>query len=155
LTAPTLAAGKWRIAILAHSLVSGQFNGITTTDVFVTAPGPVMSIDAPGGGAVFSSTAFVVAGWAIDRAATSGPGVDGINIWAIPNNGGSAIFAGAGGYGVSRSDVGGAYGGQFTNSGFATWVSALPPGGYTLVIFGHSTVSGTFSLSRSVQITVH
>lgn len=113
-----------------------------------------MSIDAPGTGASIRG-AFVVGGWAIDRAAASGTGVDAIHIWAFPVSGfGSAIFAGSGGYGGSRPDVGSAFGSRFATSGFNTWVSGLPPGTYTLVVFARSTATGTFNQSQSVQVTI-
>jgi hypothetical protein len=157
LTAPFLAAGKWRIVAMAHSLVSGQFTGITIKDVFLDPPpGPAMSIDVPGSGALVNhTTAFVVAGWAIDQQAATGTGVDAINIWALPSTGGNWFFVGAGGYGVSRPDVGAAFGSRFTNSGFATFVSGFAPGTYTVLVYARSTVTGTFNQSRSIQVTVY
>jgi hypothetical protein len=79
--------------------------------------------------------------------------VDAINIWAFPVGGGPAIFAGSGGYGSPRSDVGRLYGSQFANTGYDTLVM-LPNGDYDLVVYAHSPITSTFNQSRSVRVTV-
>jgi hypothetical protein len=113
-----------------------------------------MAIDAPPAGSTRSQP-FPVSGWAIDQAAASGPGVDAINIWASPVNGsGGLFFAGAGGYGAARSDVGAAFGSQFTNSGYNTYVSGLSAGTYDLIVYARSTVTGTFSQWRVLRVTI-
>jgi hypothetical protein len=149
----SLSPGTYTVTAYAHSSVTGAFNQARSATVTVI-PSQNMSLDYPLSGASFNGP-FFVAGWAIDQASSSGPGVDTVHIWAIPTNGGDAIFAGSGGYGVVRPDVGAAYGSSFTNSGFVTWVSSLPVGTYTLVVYAHSTVTGTFNQSRSVQITIN
>jgi hypothetical protein len=147
-----LSPGTYTLMVFAHSSVTGTFNQARLANVTV-APSQNMSLDYPASGATFSG-AFVVAGWAIDRSASSGTGVDTVHVWAFPTNGDTAIFAGSGGYGVARSDVGAAYGSQFTNSGFQTWASGLPPGTYTIVVYAHSAITGTFNQSRSIQVTI-
>ena len=113
---------------------------------------PAMNIDVPGPGATVPGS-FQVAGWAIDRAALDAAGVDAIHVYAIAA-GGSATFLGVANYGQPRTDVGTAYGAQFTNSGFSLTTSApLAPGPYTLVVYARSTVSGAFfSQSRSITV---
>jgi hypothetical protein len=150
----SLSPGTYRIVVYAHSTVTGTFNSVRTSDV--TVEGPAMFVDAPAAGAVRSGT-FVVSGWALDWSAAIGTGVDAINVWAIPASGGAPIFAGAGGYGGPRPDLAAILGSQFANVGFNTWVSlpnGTPNGDYDLVVFARSTITGTFSQSHSVRITV-
>jgi hypothetical protein len=114
-----------------------------------------MAVDDPPAGAT-RTQAFPVYGWAIDQGAASGTGVDAINIWAFAVSGsGGPFFAGAGGYGFTRSDVGAAFGARFTNSGYSTYVTGLAPGTYDLVVYARSTVTGTFNQSRVVRVTVN
>src|SRR5260221_6102003 len=93
-----------------------------------------MMIDTPASGVIppassgaIQSVPFAIAGWALDRSAASGTGVDSISIWASPVGGGPALFAGSGGYGAPRPDLAAFFGTQFFNSGFNTLVS-LPNG---------------------------
>ena len=155
LTISSLPAGMYRLAAYAHSTYTDTFNQVRTADITVSAAAStVMSIDAPPGGATRTQP-FLVSGWAIDRAAASGPGVDAINVWAYPVTGaGGPFFAGGGGYGAPRNDVGAAYGAQFTNSGYNTYISGLTSGTYDLVVYARSTVTGTFNQSRTVRVTV-
>jgi hypothetical protein len=146
----SLSPGMYRIAVYAHSAATGTCNDVRTADVVVA--GPRMSIDVPSSGASRFGP-FVVAGWALDRSAPSGPGVDANNIWAFPVGGGPPIFAGSGGYGSPRSDVGTLYGSQFANSGYNTLV-ALPTGDFDLVVYAHSPITSNFNQSRSVRVTV-
>jgi hypothetical protein len=153
LTISGLPAGPYRLAAYAHSTFTGTFNAVRTADVTVL-PSTVMAIDAPPAGATRPQP-VLVQGWAIDLAAASGPGVDAINIWAYPVNApGGPVFAGGGGYGAPRGDVGAAFGGQFTNSGYNTYVAGLPSGTYDLVVYAHSTVTGTFNQWQVVRVTV-
>src|SRR5205814_839504 len=114
LTTASLSQGTYRIAAFARSTVTGTFNNVRTVDV--TVAGPLMALDAPASGATRSGP-FIVAGWALDLSAASGPGVDAIHIWAFPVGGGSPIFAGAGGVGTPRPDLTAVFGGQFANAG--------------------------------------
>ena len=93
-------------------------------------------------------------GWAIDRGASSGPGVNAVHVWAYPLSGAPAVFVGAATTGQSRPDVGNFFGAQFTNSGYSLTVSSLAPGAYDLVVFARSTVTGTFNNARVVRVTV-
>jgi hypothetical protein len=150
----SLFPGTYRIEAFAHSTVTGSFTDVRTADV--TVAGPLMALDVPSPGAIRSGP-FVVAGWALDLSAASGPGVDAINIWAFPVSGGSPVFAGAGGYGVARPDLAAIFGSQFANAGYATWV-ALPSGTasgvYDLIVYAHSPITGTFNQWRIVRITL-
>ena len=111
-----------------------------------------MNVDVPATNASVNGK-VVVAGWAIDTGAPSGTGVDVIHVWAWPL-GGSPVFAGAASYGISRPDVGTAFGStRFTGSGFSL-EATLPVGTYDLAVHARSTVSGTFNNVQVVRVTV-
>jgi hypothetical protein len=134
-----LALGSYRLVIYAHSVAAGAFNQSQYVDVTVSAM-PFMALDIPTDGATGSS--FLVSGWAIDRAAASGPGVDAVHVWAFPTTGSPAIFVGVASYGGARPDVGAIYGAQFNNSGYSLIVPSLASGTYNLAVYAHSTIAG-------------
>jgi hypothetical protein len=115
---------------------------------------PRMSIDVPGSNRIVG-TSFMVAGWAIDQNARTGPGVDAIHVWAYPNpgSGAPARFVAATTPSASRPDVAAVFGASALHSGY-NLIGTLPPGVYDLVVFAHSTAAGTFNNSQSVRITV-
>ena len=99
---------------------------------------------------------FTVAGWAIDRGAASGTGIDAVHVYAYPNPGSGAapIFLGVATYGGGRPDVAAAFGAQFAFSGYGLVTPTLPSGTYQIVAFGHSTVTGGFTGSASSTVQV-
>ncbi len=113
-----------------------------------------ISIDAPANGATVTG-GFTVAGWAIDRGAATGSGVDAVHVYAYPNPGSGTppVFLGSAGYGGARGDVGGVYGAQFTNSGYGV-AGSLGAGTYQVVAYAHSTVTGAFTGSTSIFLHV-
>jgi hypothetical protein len=119
-------------------------------------PDPKMGVDSPLANASLPGR-FNVTGWAIDKGATSGTGVDGVHVWAYPNPGSGTppIFLGAAQYGLSRPDVAAAASStQFTNSGFTLSTGGLWPSVYDIVAYSHSSVTGTFSLWTAVRVNV-
>jgi hypothetical protein len=147
-----LAPGSYQLLVFAHSLVTGTFNQVRAVNVIVAASG-VMSLDTPANGAI-TPQPFVAAGWAIDLASTSGPGIDAVHVWAVPVGGGAATFLGVASYGAARPDVAAIFGAQFLNSGFGIVVAGLPPGAYSLQVFVHSAVTATFNNARAVTVTI-
>jgi hypothetical protein len=114
-----------------------------------------MSIDAPADGASVSSSGFLLAGWALDLGAHDGSsGVDAVHVWAYPDSGAAPQFVTAVPYGAVREDVGAAFGSAFRPSGYGTHLTSLAPGGYALVVYAHSTVTGTFNDAKVVRVTV-
>ena len=149
-----IAPGTYLVVVYAHSTVTGTFNQEQSLTITVATSNPTMAVDVPAPNAMVGQP-FTVAGWAIDRGAPSGPGVDVIHVYAVSNGGaGSATFVGAANYGGTRPDVGAAFGTQFTNSGYGLTVAGLAPGTYRLDVYARSTVTGTFNQARSVLITV-
>ena len=118
-----------------------------------SASSPAMFIDAPGAGATVPRP-FVIAGWAIDKNADSGTGVDAVHVWAFPSGGGAGTFLGAAGYGIDRPDIAAAFGAQFRRSGWGLKVDELATGTWRLEAHLHSAVTGTFTLIKTVNVTM-
>ena len=146
-----LPGGTYTIVAYLHSTVSGSFN--LHRAIRITIADPLMSIDTPTPNSNVSHTGFMIGGWALDRGAVSGTGVDTLHMWAWPTNGGAPIWAGVATYGGVRPDLGAILGSQFTNCGFNALV-VLPPGQYDLAVYSHSSVTNSFSAGRSVRINV-
>ncbi len=115
-------------------------------------PGPHMAVDTPANTASVAEP-FQIAGWAIDTNAATGTGVDAVHIWGTPS-GGSPVFLGAATYGGARPDVGAAFGSQFTNSAYWLVVANQPIGSWQIIVYAHSTVTGTFNQSRVLNLTL-
>ena len=97
---------------------------------------------------------FIVGGWAFDRSAPSGTGVETVHVWAYNVDGTPAVFLGAAAYGGSRRDVGAAFGERFTDAGYSLRVVQLPAGTYDIAVFPYSAVTHTFSNAKVVRIVV-
>ena len=146
-----LRAGYYHLVIFAHSTVSDAWNQAHRV---IRVPEPLMNLDAPAEGSTVRQP-FTVSGWAIDQSAASGPGVDVVHVYVYPADAsgvptGPPVLGKAAGYGLSRPDVGAAFGGQFTNSGYALEVSGLAGGNYHLVVFAHSSISGQWQQGHRV-----
>ncbi|HMF61497.1 MAG TPA: phosphatidylserine/phosphatidylglycerophosphate/cardiolipin synthase family protein [Vicinamibacterales bacterium] len=118
-------------------------------------PRPAMVIDTPANSAVVKQP-FMIAGWALDAAASTGAGVDVVHVYAYPNPGSGTppLFIGASTTAVARPDVAAAFGPQFATSGYGLLVHGLAPGPYMLVAYGRSLVAGTFAIAKSVRVQV-
>jgi glucose/arabinose dehydrogenase len=116
-------------------------------------PGALVTMDpAPS----TMTTPFTLTGWTIDIAAAMGTGVDAVHVWAYPNpgSGEAPVFVGVAEYGRPRADVSARYGSRFAASGFAIPVRGLRPAPYLLVVFGRSTVTGTFNAATRLATVV-
>jgi hypothetical protein len=156
LTVSGLTPGEYRLAVFARSTASGTFNNVRTVNVTIAAPvsDPAMALDTPAHQASLSQP-FFLAGWAIDRGAAGGTGVDVVHVWAFPVGGGTPIFVGAASYGGARPDVGAAFGSRFTNSGYGLLAAGLSPGIYDVAVYARSTLTGTFNNWQVVRVTVN
>jgi len=143
--------------VQAYNAVNRSGNsGQVSTTVAATAPSQsALNVDKPAAGAILPSDTLL-SGWALDRAATSGTGIDAVHVYAYPNPGSGArpVFLGVASYGGVRSDVGAAYGARFTNSGFSLPVVGLGAGTYDLTFYGRSTVTGTFNAVQTRRVTI-
>ena len=140
LTASGLPAGAYDLVAYARSTITGSWQASQRP---IIVPQPAMAIDAPGHNAQVQQP-FSVTGWAIDRASAQGSGVDGVHVYAYPAAGGAPVFLGAASVGLSRPDIGGLFGQQFTSSGYALSASGLPGGQYVVAVYAHSTVTGSW-----------
>jgi hypothetical protein len=106
-------------------------------------------------------TPFTITGWAIDRAAASGTGVDLVQLDAIDNGGqGTTHPLGTASYGdtsLPQTAVAAQYGQQFLYSTFTKNVglSALSPGLYLLKATARSTVSGQLEVDQPHTVLVY
>jgi hypothetical protein len=151
-----LANGAYTITTYGHSTVTGTFPVQVSKTITVSGPrpNPAISLDRPLSSGS-SGTNVTVSGWAIDRGTPSGPGVDQVHVYAFPTGGGSPIGVVAS-YGLARPDVGAAFGGQFTNSGFQVVMTGVPAGTYNFTAYMRSTVTGTFILTATAtNVTVN
>src|SRR5262249_10249834 len=146
--------GKYTLVVYAHRRGTASFDVTRSVDVDVQpAAGQVMALDIPSTTGQVSSS-FVVAGWALDLNATNGPGVDVVNVWAVPQDGEPALFLGTADYGFDRPDVAAVYGVAAKSSAYSLKVADLPPGTYRIVVTAHSCISGGFDQVRSRIVTV-
>ena len=116
---------------------------------------PLMALGTPSNGSSVTMP-LTVSGWAVDRGAASGSGVDAVHVYAYPDpgSGKAARFLGVATNGAARPDVATLFGGQFTNSGFVLPVDGLEAGTYQIVAFAHSVVANAFNQAKSVTVTV-
>jgi glucose/arabinose dehydrogenase len=145
-----LGPGTYLLVVFARSTVTGNYASVSRTVQLRTSP--AMAIDIPIANASVRQP-FVVAGWAIDRAAVDS-GVDAIEVRAAPTGGGASVVIGAATYGIARPDVGAAFGSQFTSSGYQMLVRGLPPGSWQITVSARSTLTGTYTQSRTVTVRV-
>jgi hypothetical protein len=148
----TLSPGDYLFVAHAHSDVTETFGDPATARARALA-GAQLDLQTPTPGP--SNQAFEVSGTAVDLDAPSGTGVDLVHVWAYPNpgSGAPARFLGNATYGEARPALELAYGSRFKNSGFSL-DATLEPGLWLVVAYGRSTVSQSFSVHKSVTITV-
>ena len=150
-----LAPGTYDIAVFPHSTVAAAFTAPSVVRVTVEGPTstPRMWVDTPAMNDNVSQNVRV-SGWAVDLGSVTNAGVDVVEVWANPINGGPAILVGVASVGWGRPDVANAFGnGRFTNSGFSV-EGTLPRGDYNLVAYARSTVVNAFNNLFVVRIRV-
>ena len=153
LVVPSLPPGLYQISVYAHSTMTNAFSAVSSVQVTV-ALGQAMMIDGPADGSTVGQP-FDLGGWAVDGNAATGTGVDMIHVYATPQiPGGSQRFLGAAAYGISRPDVGSAYGSRFTDSGYQMRIGGLPQGWYQISVYARSTSTGAFSNVQTVTVLV-
>lgn len=152
LTVRGLPPGGYMLVVFAHSTATGTFPLSKVVNVQITTSATVM-LDAPHTGALLSQ-GFLVGGWAADFGAPSGGGIDLVHVYAYPASGAPPVFLGAASVNVRRPDVAAAFGSQFGSTGFNLFAPQLAPGGYRIVAFGRSLVSGTFSAVAVADVSV-
>jgi len=149
-TITNLPAGTYRLVPFVHE-TTGYFSQIQSA-VFTVQDGAHGGIDSPAPSSVIPGF-FTVTGWAIDTAAATGTGVDGVYLWAYPDSGGPARNLGWAQYGIARPDIAAQYGNRFLNSGYSLQTAlAIPPSTFTVVAYVHDTVAGGFYQQQVVTV---
>ncbi len=127
---------------------------VAPTRATTGVPGPVsIVIEAPTPGQT-RGLPLIVSGWAADRTAPGGPGVDQVQVYAFSTVGAPPKFLGAAQYGTPRPDLTATLGPQFTNSGFTLTTNDLPAGTYQIVVYARSSVSGSFTDSNPIPVII-
>ena len=146
------AAGTYTVTVRSQR-DHCTFDAARTT-ITVTAPSATALYVIAG--ATGRHSAFEVVGWAADLGAPSGTGVDAIQFYVQPNGTPApGTFVGAGTYGIARGDVGAILGPQFTNVGFHFTITGMGPGSGVINAYAHSTVTGGFSIVKTVPFSVN
>jgi hypothetical protein len=147
-----LTPGPYELRASGYSTRTGGFSMVAAVPVTIVS-GAQLVVDAPRNGSSVTRR-FDLVGWALDGAALVGTGVDAVHVWAYPISGGPPMFAGAAMIGDPRPDLAALFGAQFANVGYHLSVSSLPPDTYTLVVYAHSSVTGTFNVEQQLRVTV-
>ncbi len=117
-------------------------------------PQPAMAIDTPSAGATVEQP-FSISGWAVDRSATAGTGVDAVAIWAFPAGNKEGRLLGLAEYGGARPDLAPVLGERFVNSRYHMTISGLPAGQWTLFVFPHLVATKDWAQPpMSVAVTI-
>ena len=154
-----LGPGNYVLGAYAHSTATSSF-ALVAQQRFTVSATTLMSIDTPAAESTLPNATFNVAGWAIDRSAASGTGVDALHVYAYPNpgTGQPAVFLGAVAPSLARSDIASFYGSRFERSGFSLAVdpsaAGLTPGVYDIAVWAHSTATGSFNSAAVVRIRI-
>jgi hypothetical protein len=145
--------GAYDIAVYAHSMLTGTFESrVARVTVVAPVSHPRMWVDLPSAGQNTSQN-LTVSGWAVDLASKANAGVDAIHVYAYRAGSSIPIFLGVATMRLGRPDVANAFAsGAYLNSGFRL-DTTIAPGNFTLVVFAHSSITGTFNNALSVPFT--
>jgi glucose/arabinose dehydrogenase len=114
----------------------------------ISGAAPILTIDS----VVAQPGSVEIAGWAIDRRAATGSGIDTVHVYAFAGLSSptppAPVFLGAFNAPFQlRADVGNVYGSQFAFSGFRlTSTQFVPPGPVLIAAYGRSVVTGQFEV---------
>jgi len=142
----------------ALGLITSQGNATASWIAFTQAAASVPNAaNSYVGGSIDSPTEWQtvtgrmrVSGWAIDQGASSGTGIDRVQVYL------DGVLKGDATYGVQRADIGSAYGARFAASGFTydLDLSGAASGAHTIEVRPRSTVTGaTTSLVRGIKVS--
>ncbi|HEX6464976.1 MAG TPA: phospholipase D-like domain-containing protein, partial [Vicinamibacterales bacterium] len=153
LVASGLQPGSYTLVAYAHSSVAQAFTLAQTRRVQI-APSATLVLDAPSANATLGQ-GFMIGGWAADFAASTGGGIDVVDVYAYPlDTAGGPVLLGVASVTGARPDVGAFYGAQFATTGFNLLAPPLTPGHYRIVAYGRSLVAGTFDVAALALVNV-
>ncbi len=149
-----LAPGVYDLRVSARRAIGGQANLTRTVRITIGPdPVPLVVIDVPASGRL-GTAEFVVAGWALVPGETTSPGIDAVDVWALPAGGGPGRYLGAATLGGLRPDVAAFFGSQFLASGYRLVGAVLPVGAWDIEVFPRATGAAAFGAPAIVRITV-
>jgi hypothetical protein len=149
LTVTSLKAGTYVFVVYAHSTVTGAWGAVART-IRISA-GPLLTIESPTQGSLVGQP-FYVTGWAMDTRATTGTGVNAVQIFSQPVGGGAVTLLGNATF-TQRPDVAAAFGAKYARAGYTFSVWGMPAGKYVLIVKARSTVTNTWVISATVTVT--
>jgi Big-like domain-containing protein len=141
--------GQHTLTARVHSTFSDRTTSYTTHIVLAPAPSqPHGAVDSPTDRATVSGV-VQMSGWALDETASSGTGIDRVEVYLDGRPVASAS------YGVARADVATGYGAQFTDAGWRASVDLTGAGAGThqLDARAHSTIENK-DTSYTVTVVV-
>jgi hypothetical protein len=94
----------------------------------------------------------VIQGWALDPLSSDGAGMGLVHVWATSSVTATPVFVGEAALGGARPDVAERYGRQFAQAGY-TLDAALPPGEWTLTVYGWNIRTASWDAVRQVTVT--
>lgn len=149
--------GAHTIHVLALSRVSGQWNSLSAPInlVRIGFPNdPLVTVEIPTAGSTVTLPTATVVGWAVDRNAESGTGIDEVRVYLDGPMSTGILLASTTSF-VTRTDVGRALGSsRFDNSGFSLSYSSrsIRAGTHTLYVYVHSSYTKQW---KSVAIDIN
>jgi hypothetical protein len=143
-TTSHLWAGSYTLAAYPHFVGTARYGAPAVRGIQLDA-GPMVLVDQPVGSTTIDRP-FTISGWALDRRASAGTGIDQVLVYAnrLDSSGGTGTvaFLGVAEYARPRPDVSNALGGHFVNCGYRLPVSGLSPGFYRFGVYAHSPQAG-------------
>jgi glucose/arabinose dehydrogenase len=147
-----LAPGGYRLIVFGFVHATGTFSVLQFVDITVTRTS-LLAVDSPAANATVDRP-FIITGWAIDRGAPAGSGIDTIHVWGVPvAPAGAPMFLGVTSFG-DRPDVAAIFGAQFRTSGYGLIANPPSAGVWDILVFPHSTVTGVFEPAGVIRVTV-
>ena len=156
-TVTGMPPGSYVLYVYGHSTATNTFSLVASRPVRVAAQ-TLISIDTPAPETALANRVFAVSGWALDRSSIAGSGIDTLHVYAFPDpgSGRAPVFLGVATVGIARRDVADAYGSQFDKAGYMLAVDAdrsgLAAGIYDIVVWAHSSVTGSFTAVAAVRV---
>jgi hypothetical protein len=149
-----LVPGRYRLEMSVHSTVTNSFVLTRSVEVTVTPPftRPRIAIDTPRPNATVGQP-VLLAGWALDQAATIGTGIDQVRILISAPGSFARTSVGAATF-FPRPDVGAIFGANFDNCGWLFILDGVLPGTYDVTIEPRSTITGSSAVTRTIRLTL-
>jgi hypothetical protein len=138
-------------------LATGIFDGVTTVNVTIAAPvsNPFIDLNSPRDGDVTTSS-FEVGGWALDAERPPARASTRCTSTCSRTTARRLVYSsGRPATVLSRPDVAAIFGARFSDTGFQLHDLGPGPRAFMLGVYARSTVTGTFSIVKTIHFTVN